>query len=161
MNDFRTRDSLLSKYDLFPNLYVLIGLPKSGKSVWANEAHDRLRATICSSDDVRRSLGIDRWDLKKEPEVRKILRIMVKALLLRGQDVIVDSTNLTVFARRQWIDMKSIAKVVLVSIPRPDMATLKERCDNSGFPWKVIERMMRQYQPITTQERILVRAIPA
>ena len=74
-------------------LYVLCGIPGAGKSTWARENRDRLRAVVVNSDDVRRDFeadGRDPWDgdlVFAEVERR------ARCLLESDRSVIVDATH--------------------------------------------------------------------
>jgi predicted kinase len=154
--NFATRDCLRTSgwFRRTPTLSVLVGLPRSGKSTWANKNYRRLRATIVSGDDVRRALGINRFDPKQEPEVQRILKIMVEALLLRGQDVIIDETNHTKFRRLRWVGLAAggFCQLHYVQFDHPSMEEWRQRCKDSGFPWPVVYRKERQFQCVMSWE---------
>ncbi len=57
-------------------------------------------ATIVSADDVRRALGCE-FDPKKEGQVWFVVETAVKALLMRGQNVILDCNSHTVNRQRE------------------------------------------------------------
>ncbi len=149
---FTDRDRLLR----IPTLYIMVGLPRSGKSTWVNQNHHHLRAAIASGDDVRRALGINRWDRGRQPEVLKILRTMVFAMLLRGQNVIVDETNHTIAQRRRWVHLPCNKRVVYIVVLQPTWEETKRRCAESEFPVEVVRRKLKQFQPVTLSEDGLI-----
>lgn len=76
-------------------LYVLIGLPASGKTTWAREwvnekPKERVRV---NRDDIRRMLG-PYWVPQREDLVTDIEDSMITDALSLHFDVVVDSTNL-------------------------------------------------------------------
>lgn len=79
-----------------PNLLFTIGPPRSGKSTfctnWANEAPNR--AIVCA-DSIRRTLGFE-YREENEMLVQGMKDTMIRALLDREQDVIVDGTHSTI-----------------------------------------------------------------
>lgn len=147
--DFFTRDRVTAGK---PDLTILIGLPRSGKSTWANGAYRNMHATIVAGDDIRRALGVE-FDPKKEGQVWFVMETIVKALLMRGQNVILDCTNHTVKHRRTWLRLRDLANVNFLSFPTPPEAEWKRRCQESNFRWSVIERMKAEYQPLTPGEQ--------
>ena len=77
-------------------LYYTIGLPRSGKSTYCDSWVDNgsLRV-IVSSDDIRKSLHGQRYEPLAETMVFAIKHVMIRSLLSRGFDVIVDGTHST------------------------------------------------------------------
>ena len=100
-------------------LYFTIGLPRSGKSHLADQwvryemdiidnlfqpyireelcpdpHSETLRVVICS-DDIRLALHGCRWSSVAEESVHSIQGVMIRSLLLRGFDVLVDGTHTT------------------------------------------------------------------
>lgn len=149
--NFRKRDQLACGSK--PFLYVLVGLPRSGKSTWANRSAKKLGATIVAGDDIRRAMGFE-WDPKRDREVRKNLKLMVLALILRGQNVIVDETNHTRARRRVWLSLTPWAHVRFVEIPDPPREEHLARCRRVGFPLKVIRQKRREFEPVVPSESI-------
>lgn len=78
-----------------PELLFTIGPPRSGKSTycteWAKAAPNR--AIVCG-DSIRQALGFE-YRQENETLVQGIKDTMIRALLDRGQDVIVDGTHST------------------------------------------------------------------
>jgi hypothetical protein len=94
----------------------MIGLPRSGKSTWANEwlninknpaylyrdmniGWETIRIgkprVVVSGDDIRMALYGQRYNSHVEEYVFAIEHTMIKALLNRGHDVLVDDTHTT------------------------------------------------------------------
>jgi len=74
-------------------LYVLIGLPASGKSSWARANAARLRACVVCSDDVRRDLRTHGRDAQDSDLVFSEVERRARAVLQSGQSVILDATH--------------------------------------------------------------------
>ena len=89
-----------------PNLYVMVGLPGSGKSYWANKLYidnEQLHepTVILSSDAYRKKLYGDESDQTHNNEVFCELYHDMRKYLLDGKSVIFDATNTTLKARRR------------------------------------------------------------
>jgi len=97
-----------------PELLFTIGPPRSGKStyctVWANAAPNR--AIVCG-DSIRQALGFE-FRQENETLVQGIKDTMIRALLNRGQDVIVDGTHSTEGSIRRIFRITSEAKPIII-----------------------------------------------
>jgi predicted kinase len=129
-------------------LILTVGLPRSGKSTWAR----RQKAPIVSPDAIRLALHGQRFELLAEPFVWAVAKTMVRALFLAGHDtVIVDATNTTKTRRDEWrsgawrIGFKVLETSASECLTR---ATLEQ----DGYIVPVIERMAKQFEPITAAE---------
>lgn len=79
-------------------LYVMVGLPGSGKSTYAERLRtsETPKALILSSDDIRWTMNsMDDYRSAGERYVRGVIENFARGCLLHGRDVIVDATNLT------------------------------------------------------------------
>ena len=109
-----------------PNVYMLIGLPGSGKSTCANEIikyNDNIK--IFSSDEYREKLT---GDVNNQTSNNKIFNILYSDLIEHvklGGDAIYDATNISRKSRKEVIkrlndlhisDLKIYAKVIILPI---------------------------------------------
>lgn len=84
-------------------MYMMCGLPRSGKSTWINS--NKGNAVIVCADSLRYLVYNQRfWD-SGEPLMWSIHTIMLKALLEQGVNIIVDETNTTPQRRKPLIDL--------------------------------------------------------
>ena len=82
-------------------LWVTVGLPRSGKSSWAQSMGG---VPIVCPDAIRLALHGERFIARAEPFVWAIAQVMVMALFRAGhQEVIVDATNTTRARRAMWV----------------------------------------------------------
>lgn len=76
-----------------PTLYVLIGIPGSGKSTWARENAQRLHAVVVSSDSVRRDLRAHGQNPLDGDLVFADVEHRAREQLRAGRSVILDATH--------------------------------------------------------------------
>jgi len=124
-------------------MYMMIGLPASGKSTIAKQISESEGAIIVSSDEIRKEMG-DENDQTNNEKVFKEVEKRLKEYLSQGKDVIFDATNINYKRRRDWLnrfnkfDIEKIAVLV---------ATTYEECLERNdkrkrrVPEGVIERM--------------------
>ncbi len=115
-------------------LYYTIGLPRSGKSTlcdkWVNYDLDIFNNKFCSrykpsstskprtivcSDDIRIVLHGHRYITQAEETVHSIQGIMIRTLLNRGFDIVVDGTNTTKNSIRRMLGFDKNAKHVYIN----------------------------------------------
>lgn len=85
-----------------PTLTVLIGLPASGKSAYANELKQlKPNTVILSSDSIRKQLFGDETDQSDNNKVFNHLYMIMQSHLLTFNDVIIDATNINRKSRKR------------------------------------------------------------
>lgn len=129
-------------------LIVLIGLPRSGKSSYAQKQG----FPIVNKDSIRLALHGQRFLTESEEWVHVIAKTMVKSLFYAGHDTIVlDECNVTQKGREQWIDAKWDVEFVEISTSEEEcLRRAKE--DNDETIISVIERMSNEYEPLEKEE---------
>lgn len=87
-------------------LIVMVGLPGSGKSYYANKLHQEAVSptVILSSDDYRKRLFGDENDQEHNDQVFKTLYADMRKYLISHIDVIFDATNTSLKARMRIIN---------------------------------------------------------
>lgn len=132
-----------------PKLYVLVGLPGSGKSTFA-AAHPDM-AVICL-DTIRGELYGDENIQGNGAEVVRIAYERIHKLLAEGHDVIYDACNVRPKYREQIIKEFDCDKIAVV------MDTPKEICHQRNaararvVPGNVIDRMAAAYVAPSIEE---------
>jgi predicted kinase len=138
-----------------PKLFMLIGVPGSGKSTWIREhSHE---AVIASTDDyieaVAAAQGLT-YNEVFETEIKAAtaaLRETVKQAVRDKRDIIWDQTNLTAKTRRGKLGQvpKSYERIALF-FPTPDGAELERRLAGRAgktIPVGVMTSMIASLEP--------------
>lgn len=87
-----------------PKLFMLVGLPASGKSKIANELSVKENAIIHSSDKLREELFRDVNECSKNNELFQELHKRIKQDLKDGKNVIYDATNISWKKRKTFLE---------------------------------------------------------
>jgi predicted kinase len=101
-------------------LYILGGLPGSGKTTTCRRLKDQERCFVVSSDALRLALNAGIYPRaddypKLEPLVWELVRIALTDLIRRGENVAMDATNLSRIDRARWVDLaRSVSPAVEV-----------------------------------------------
>ena len=126
----------------------MVGLPASGKSTYAQILSDQYNAIICSSDRIREELFNDVNDQSHNADVFKELYKRIKDGLQNGQNVIMDSTNISYKRRMAFIqELKNIpCEKICVLMATPYKECLKNNANRDRVvPEEVIERMYKNF----------------
>lgn len=121
---------------------LLIGAAGAGKSTWAAA---RFRPTqILSSDTFRELVADDASDQGATRVAFQLLHLVTRARLERGLLTVIDATNLTTSARRQWRDLAARFErprvAVLFDVPLPELLAR-----NAGRHRVVGEEVVRRH----------------
>lgn len=134
-----------------PKFTVLVGLPASGKSTWAEKkAAESNNTEVFSSDALRKELYGDESTQGDPNFIFTTLKGRIKKCLLAGKNAILDATNVSRKNRVSFMqEFKNIPcekNCVVFIVP---VRTLIERNSNRKrvVPEMVINRMLLQYCP--------------
>ena len=135
-----------------PRLIVLVGLPGSGKSYWA----EKQGWTVLSSDEIRRILSDDPENQSINGMVFATLRHLLRRRLeLQRPVTCIDATNLTPKERRAYIVMAQIygctAEAVYFDTP-PEVCKQRNRGRDRVVPEAVIDSMAARLRVPTREE---------
>lgn len=103
-------------------LYILIGIPCSGKSTYANRKFNVPNTIIVSTDEIRKELtGTYRFSQETNNKVFEIANEQIQAWLVKGFNVVFDATNTNKKYRKKFINIgeKNHAKIIGVVFNTP------------------------------------------
>ena len=128
-------------------VYVMVGIPASGKSSIAKKVAEDNNAVILSSDAIRAELYGDESVQGDPAEVFGLLYRRAYENLVMNKNVIIDATNVSCKTRRNImnkfrnLDVKFIAVYCDISLDE----ALKRNSERSrNVPYFVIQRMYNQ-----------------
>lgn len=145
--------------DEIKKIYVLCGLPGSGKNHYYDEFLSSYPSV--SRDDIRISLGIKdgMGTEEEEKKVTEVEEMMINTHIEQRRTFVINDTNLKILYRQKIYDIarKNGYKVELIYIERPLEEIKKVR---NGDRWeKVINRMIEGMDYPTPNECDMVRYI--
>ncbi len=140
-------------------LYVLIGLPGSGKSTFIAELYPKLAcAAYVSRDNIRFSLVKENEPyFSKEQEVKKLFIESINELLEDGyENIFADATHLTITSRRNVVSKTpKFSRKIAIFINTPLETCLQRNNMRAGrlkVPEYTIKEMRERLQKPTINE---------
>lgn len=144
-------------------IYILIGLPGSGKSTWVKKNAPE-GAVIVSSDDLIMEWAVgkgltynDAFGQVNFKQIEARMREIFAEAIASGKDIIVDRTNMSPKSRKYWLDeAKGYTKVAVTFIL--DDVTLnkrlseRSRVEGKSIPPYVVKNMAANYTAATKAE---------
>lgn len=122
-------------------LNFTLGCPRCGKSTYCSEwVNEKEKRVIVCSDDIRLALHGKRYEPLSETMVFAIKHIMIRSLLNRGFDVIVDGTHSTEISIKRLLEIDENAEaVIFYTTPEECKARAKKTGQEDLYP--VIDRI--------------------
>jgi predicted kinase len=132
-----------------PILILLVGVPASGKSTWANR--NAPHAIVVSQDDLIDAITPSGFDHSARPVYAAAEEAIARTALRNGRSVIVDRTNRTRALRKRWLAIAREAECAAVAIVMSaDWETCRARNRARFGPRRVceerIERMIAVFE---------------
>ena len=145
------------------NLWVLCGVPGSGKSTWARTHIDKISDDVkyVSRDEIRFSIvKEDEEYFSKENEVFRKFIEEIKDGLINHKDTIADATHLNKASRNKLLrslgESLKECKINIIVISTPLEIALERNEERKGtrsyVPRGVIRRMKSQYEIPSEEE---------
>lgn len=137
-----------------PKLYVLIGVPGSGKSTWIKNQDWASDCVIVSTDnfveEYAASVGKTYSEVFKEymPTAVDLMAKQVVRCRENGNDIIWDQTSTTVNSRKRKFNMLPDYYAIAVVFKTPELAELRTRLASrpgKHIPWNVVSGMIEHF----------------
>lgn len=144
------------------NVYVMIGIPGSGKDTYINNNLSGL-PVICR-DDIRTEIGLKgdkpMGNKKQESQVTEIFEERMKKYALENTSFVINNTNVKKSYRDDYrskiLSIRPNAKFIYIYVEAPSIEVNKER-RKGQMPLEVIDRMLSQLEfPYQTEYNLLI-----
>ena len=125
-------------------IYILCGLPASGKTTWRNKKIEDKSLDVVCFDDIRSIIFGHQFHQEAEPHIVALGKSMAEMLVRQGRSLIIDTTGLTHGLRSHWIKLaqKNNFKSVVVWFDTSVEECIKRNLKrDSKVPEDVIIRM--------------------
>lgn len=142
-------------------LYVLVGVPGSGKSTWLQSQDWTKDCAYISTDAHVENQAVLEGKTYSEvfrdfmPWAVKLMTDDVVKARKEGKDIIWDQTSTTVKSRKKKFAMLSEYYAIAVVFKTPSVSELEKRLDSRPgkiIPWSVVSEMINNFQMPTEDE---------
>lgn len=164
------------KLEKAPRIIFLVGVPASGKSTWRAsylvDNPDRDTVTV-SSDDMIEAYAAERGMNYSQAhreidmnELDKRCSAAVRVAVARGQDVIIDRTNMRFKPRNRFLSQVTKRYTRVAVLFWTDCDVVRQRIIDRGratgkhIPFKMVQEMFATYQAPTHDEFDLIGVYP-
>ena len=135
-----------------PQLWLMVGLPRGGKTTVVKKLLERHRAAVVNPDAVRLAIHGQAYVQSAEDFVWATTRAMVRALVLSGHDlIIIDACNTSRKRRDAWKYLGMEFDIGLIEVKEDTEVCLKRAEGNEDLK-KAIVRMAGNYEPPSPDE---------
>ena len=142
-------------------LYVLVGVPGSGKSTWVKEQDWAKDCAHISTDQY-----VEEWAASVGKTYSEVFEEYMPIAVSRmagavngaksiGKDIIWDQTSTTVASRKRKFNMLPDYYAIAVVFETPSRIELRRRLDSrpgKEIPWVIIEGMLASFEMPTEEE---------
>lgn len=131
-----------------------VGLPASGKSLYAETYYSDSNWIVVSSDKVRKQLWGDETEQKNPSEVFGQVMRQVKSALKEKLNVVIDATNIKQKQRKGLLSQipKEVERECLVFCVSIENCLNANQKRSRKVPREVIYKMWRQFEPPAYEE---------
>jgi predicted kinase len=144
-----------------PKVYVLVGVPGSGKSTWIFNQHWIVGMEYVSTDyfveKFARRMGKTYSEVFEQvmPRCVRLMARAVRRARANGSDIVWDQTSTTVKSRERKFRMLPDYWHIAVVFPTPEVSVLKERLagrPGKEVPWEVVQGMIDNFEMPSEEE---------
>ena len=131
-----------------PKIFMMVGLPGSGKSYKTKELSEQYNANIHSSDSIREELSGDINNQNINDLVFRTLHNRIKEDLRNGKNCIFDATNISYKTRMSFLQQLNnipCDKICVLMATPYEVCRERNRKRDRKVPEYVIERMYRRF----------------
>ena len=142
-------------------LYVLVGVPASGKSTWVANQNWVDECVVISTDEYVEAYAKECGQTYSEvfddymPTAVELMLAKVEWARDKGKDIIWDQTSTSIKTRANKFRMLPDYYKIAVVFDVPETEELQRRLASrpgKDVPWNVVERMIAGWQEPTTEE---------
>lgn len=136
-------------------VFIMIGVPGSGKSTIAKEIAEKYNAKILSSDKIREELFGSEDCQSKGWLVFSTLYSRAREYLMKNENIIIDATSINRKARKQiFSNLKDFdfEKIAIVKEVPIEVAKERNKSRDRVVPDAVIENFYARYEKPTKEE---------
>lgn len=144
-----------------PKVYVLVGVPGSGKSTWASNQEWAKDCVYVSTDVIVEKFAAEQNKTYSEvfekfmPDAVDLMVDQVLLAKLQNKDIIWDQTSTTVLSRKKKFRMLPKYKHIAVVFKTPPENELMKRLASrpgKTIPWTVVSDMIKNFEMPTIEE---------
>jgi len=144
-----------------PTVYVLVGVPGSGKSTWIDQQDWARDCVVVSTDNFVEHYAKEVGSTYSEvfddymPTAVKLMADQVVQAREAGHDIVWDQTSTTLGSRRKKFAMLPNYHAVAVVFPTPDPEEHQRRLASrpgKTIPWNILNGMISGFQMPTLEE---------
>ena len=144
-----------------PTVYVLVGVPGSGKSTWIKNQDWALGLSVVSTDNFVEQEATRQGKTYNEvfkdymPVAVRLMANQVEVCKANGHDIIWDQTSTTVASRKKKFNMLPDYHTVAVVFKTLEPEELERRLDSrpgKSIPWNVMQGMISGFKMPTLEE---------
>ena len=144
-----------------PKVYVLVGVPGSGKSTWIFNQHWIVGMEYVSTDyfveKFARRMGKTYSEVFEQvmPRCVRLMARAVRRARANGSDIVWDQTSTTVKSRERKFRILPDYWHIAVVFPTPEVSVLKERLagrPGKEVPWEVVQGMIDNFEMPSEEE---------
>lgn len=138
-----------------PKLIILVGLPGSGKTTYANKHLRKKNTFVLSSDAIRKDVFGDETAQHNNKLVFSILFKRARSKLKQGMNVVIDATNISSQVRKETLqmfadlDLKKIATVVNAPV---EICILRDKHRTRNVGEEVITKLAGRFEQPSLDE---------